>query len=142
MILNDGLERAKLVKLCKDLAIYDSVRFTGMISHEKLPFFLNASDVYVQIPKSDALPLSLLEAMGCGLPVITSGVGGNPEAIRGNGFIVKNHVELAEKVVLMFQRNIVKDLGKKSREMAEREYDRKTTVDKMEKLYRRFSKGA
>jgi glycosyltransferase involved in cell wall biosynthesis len=142
MILNDGTEKAKLLNLCKDLAIYDSVHFTGMISHEELPFFLNASDVYVQMPASDSLSSSLLEAMGCGLPVITSGVGGNPEAIRGNGFIVNNHVELAEKVLLMFQRNIVKDLGKKGRDIVEREYDRKTTVDKMEKLYQCFAKNA
>jgi glycosyltransferase involved in cell wall biosynthesis len=138
IILNDGVEKAKLLGLCKDLAISDSVNFAGLVSHEELPFFLTASDVYVQMPASDSLSISMEEAMACGLPIITSNVGGNPDYIRENGFTVNNHVELAKKVLLILSRNIGKDLGKESREIAEKSFDRKENIGKMETLYRQF----
>jgi glycosyltransferase involved in cell wall biosynthesis len=138
MILNDGTEKAKLLSLCKDLGISDSVHFTGTVSHGKLPFFLTASDVYAQMPISDGLPVSLQEAMACGLPVITSSVGGNREAVCGNGFFANDHLELAEKVLLILNKNLGKDLGKISRQIAEKRYNRKENMAKMERLYRRF----
>jgi glycosyltransferase involved in cell wall biosynthesis len=138
MILDDGTEKAKLLSLCKDLCISDSVHFTGTIPHEQLPFFLTASDVYAQMPISDGLPVSLQEAMACGLPVITSSVGGNREAVCGNGFFANDHLELAEKVLLILNKNLDKDLGKISRQIAEKRYNRKENMAKMEMLYRRF----
>jgi glycosyltransferase involved in cell wall biosynthesis len=137
MILNDGTEKSRLLILCKELAISDSVFFIGTVSHERLPLYLNASDVYVQMPISDSLSISLLEAMACGLPVVISRAGGNPEAVVGNGFIVNDYSELAEKVLFMFRNNNCKDLGMRSREIAEKKFDRDANVAKMETLYRR-----
>jgi glycosyltransferase involved in cell wall biosynthesis len=137
MILNDGSEKARLLSLCKDLGISGSVHFAGMIPHERLPFFLAASDMYVQMPSSDGLPVSLQEAMASGLPVITSNVGGNREAVCGNGFFANDHLELAEKVLLILNKNLGKDLGKISGQIAEEKYNRKDNMTKMETLYRR-----
>jgi glycosyltransferase involved in cell wall biosynthesis len=137
MILNDGSEKARLLSLCKDLGISGSVHFAGMIPHERLPFFLAASDMYVQMPSSDGLPVSLQEAMACGLPVITSNVGGNREAVCGNGFFANDHLELAEKVLLILNKNLGKDLGKISGQIAEEKYNRKDNMTKMETSYRR-----
>ena len=138
MILNDGVEKVKLLNLCKELAISDSVHFTGMISREELPLFLTASNVYVQMPVSDSLSLSLQEAMACGLPIITSKAGGNPEAVCGNGFLVNDHLEMAEKLLLILRHNIGRDLGKTSRQIAEKRFDRKANSSKMEALYKRL----
>jgi glycosyltransferase involved in cell wall biosynthesis len=138
IILDDGTEKAKLLSLCKNLGISGSVHFAGMIPHERLPFFLAASDIYVQMPTSDSLSVSLQEAMACGLPVITSNVGGNREAVCGNGFFANNHLELAEKVLLILSKNLGKDLGKISRQIAEKRFNRKENMAKMEMLYRHF----
>ena len=137
MILNDGSEKTKLLSLCKNLGISGSVHFAGRIPHERLPFFLAASDLYVQMPTSDGLPVSLQEAMASGLPVVTSNVGGNSEAVCGNGFFATDHLELAEKVLLILRKNMAKDLGKISRHIAEEKYNRRDNMTKMETLYGR-----
>ena len=56
-----------------------------------LPALLHAADVYVSPSRTEALSLSILEAMDAGLPVIATAVGGTPELIRaewGNGRLV------------------------------------------------------
>ena len=59
---------------------------------QDLPALLRAADVYVSPSRTEAMSLSILEAMAAGLPVVATGrVGGTPELIRpewGNGLLV------------------------------------------------------
>ena len=64
--------------------------FLGKIPHEKLPEVYNCADVVVVASVYDTLVLVILEALACGVPVVSTPVGIAPKVIRDGetGFIV------------------------------------------------------
>lgn len=60
----------------------DQVHFRGLLPHEDLAELLRRSDVFVLPSLQEGLPLSLLEAMATGLPVVATRVGGIPTVLR------------------------------------------------------------
>jgi len=57
------------------------VAFHGRVAHDKLPERLGKATIFVSPSFSDAFPLTVVEAMAAGLPVVASTVGGIPEAV-------------------------------------------------------------
>lgn len=51
-----------------------------MIPHEKMPEYYNSIDVYICASKTEGTPAPVLEAMACGIPIISTDVGIVPEA--------------------------------------------------------------
>jgi glycosyltransferase involved in cell wall biosynthesis len=103
MIVGDGPERKKIEHLAHKLEIQDHVLFTGFLLGNDLVEAMQTADVFVTASKSENMPLSVLEAMGCGLPVIGVRALGIPEVVRDqiSGFIVEPDqvAELAQKIV-------------------------------------------
>lgn len=77
--------------LVKQLDIEDRVVFWGYRSD--VISILKAADVFVMTSYIEGLPGVILEALSCGIPVITPAVGGIPEVIKDgvNGFCLKGH---------------------------------------------------
>ncbi len=63
------------------LGVADRVRFIDEVPLEQMPAILAAADVFVLPSYSEGLPLSLLEAFACGLPVVTTRCGGPEEVV-------------------------------------------------------------
>ena len=61
-----------LQKMVKDRGLQDKVHWIGEIPYEEMPILYNMSDIMVSVPSSDGTPISLLEAMACGIPPIVS----------------------------------------------------------------------
>jgi L-malate glycosyltransferase len=87
VLVGDGPERSECERLCRTLGICEHVRFLG--KQERLVDILTASDIFLIPSQSESFGLAALEAMACGLPVISSSVGGLPELVKHNetGFI-------------------------------------------------------
>lgn len=77
VMVGDGPDRAEAEKLCRDLGICHDVRFLG--KQTALPEIFSASDIFLMPSQSESFGLSALEAMSCGLPVLSTSVGGLPE---------------------------------------------------------------
>ena len=71
-----------LQALAKELGVADRVRFLGF--RKDVPFVLSVADVFAFPSKREGLPVSVIEAMAAGLPVICSDVRGNRELILNN----------------------------------------------------------
>jgi glycosyltransferase involved in cell wall biosynthesis len=76
-IVGDGPDRATLENLAKSLGVDDQVRFMGYQPNAAKR--LCAYRVYVHSALMENLPLSIIEAMACGLPLLAAAVGGIPE---------------------------------------------------------------
>lgn len=77
----EGDNRAQLEAQVKDLGLGDVVRFLGPVSPDELAGPLSAADVFVLATRNEGWANVFLEAMACGLPVVTTDVGGNREVV-------------------------------------------------------------
>ncbi|MEK6571871.1 MAG: N-acetyl-alpha-D-glucosaminyl L-malate synthase BshA [Bacteroidota bacterium] len=89
LLIGDGPDRSSCERLCRDLKIYDDVKFLG--KQAELVPLLSAADLFLMPSQSESFGLSALEAMACGVPVVSSSVGGLPElVVHGEtGFIAE-----------------------------------------------------
>ncbi len=62
----------------------------GPVPHSEIPKWLNATDIFFLPSRSEGTPVSLLEALACGVPAITSSAGGIPDVIKNgeNGILI------------------------------------------------------
>lgn len=79
----------KLKNLIHQHGITDSVVFTGGVSHDILAKFYQTASVFVYPSLYETFGLTILEAMACGCPVITSNISAMPE-IAGNAALLFN----------------------------------------------------
>jgi L-malate glycosyltransferase len=89
LLVGDGPERMKIEKLCRDLDIFNDVRFLGKL--EAVEEVLSVSDLFLMPSEKESFGLAALEAMACEVPVISTDAGGIPELnINGEtGFLSK-----------------------------------------------------
>ncbi|MHB8067759.1 MAG: glycosyltransferase [Desulfobaccales bacterium] len=80
LLVGEGARQAHLQALTRELGLQDVVRFLG--TRRDIPRILRALDVFVMPSRWEGIPLTLLEAMGYGLPVISTRVGRAPEIVR------------------------------------------------------------
>lgn len=76
LILGEGELKEKLQKLAIDLNVSERVIFKGFISHERMPKYLKAADIFIRASLSEGMGNSFIEAMAAELPVIATPVGG------------------------------------------------------------------
>jgi teichuronic acid biosynthesis glycosyltransferase TuaC len=81
VVVGDGPERAALEAWVDSEGLGSRVFLSGAQVHETIPRWLNASDVFVLPSYNEGLPNVVLEAMACGLPVLSTDVGGTSEAV-------------------------------------------------------------
>jgi colanic acid/amylovoran biosynthesis glycosyltransferase len=80
-IIGDGPEHQRLLYTIQDLGLEGSVRLRGRLSPTGVRQRLQAADAFLLSSLSEGLSNAALEAMACGLPVVTTDCGGMREAI-------------------------------------------------------------
>lgn len=92
-LIGDGPLRAKCEEIVKNSGMEEKVNFLGF--QRDVTSFLKETDIFALISNYEGLPISIIEAMSCSLPIIASRVGGIPELIDNsiNGFCVENETK-------------------------------------------------
>ncbi len=80
-IIGDGEERARVLYTIHDLNLADRVRLLGRLHPEAVRDRLREADVFVLSSVSEGISNAAIEAMACGLPVVTTDCGGMSEAV-------------------------------------------------------------
>ena len=127
-------------KLANELDLEDKVRFLGV--RRDVPDLMNAADAYVMSSAWEGMPMVLLEAEACGLPVVATDVGGNSEVILNNksGYIVPPGDSEALAAAMMKMMALPeaerRAMGRAGRAHIEANYSLERVVDQWEELYR------
>jgi len=79
LIIGDGPQRAKLETLASELHLGDAVQFLG--TRADVPELVSALDVFMLTSHVEASPVSILEALACGTPVVATRVGSIAESV-------------------------------------------------------------
>ena len=140
--LGDGIFKSQ-VDFCTDDG---SVCWLGAINHDKIPDILQKMDAFVIPQNIGGLGLSVMEAMGCGLPVITTAIGETVRLIRDDeGILVKpDSVSAVVKGMRVLAEDKKKRLsmGARCREKIEKDYSWHNQIGLIEDVYKRAIEGA
>lgn len=88
VIAGDGPEKENLENLAKMLGIEKKVLLLGRLEKEQLIRFYQESSIFCMSSYNEGMSNAMLEAVACGLPIVTTQVGGAAELINGNGVVV------------------------------------------------------
>jgi glycosyltransferase involved in cell wall biosynthesis len=105
-LVGDGPLTPSLRELAVELGIGGRVEFSGPARPAEIAERLRRSDVFVLSSHSENMPLAVLEALCCGLPVAATDVGGVPEAVGEDGALSPpgDLAALAEAIRTVFKR--------------------------------------
>ncbi len=70
MLIGDGPERENLEEIAARSEISNDVRFLGALAYERIPAYLAAADAFITASVTEVHPLTVIEAMAAGLPVL------------------------------------------------------------------------
>lgn len=139
VLVGDGDEINKLKTMTRDMKMEKRVRFVGRIEHDDLPIsgVFEVSRAFVTASSSENNPISILEAMAKGLPILGVYARGMSELVTQNGLLAPSHDARGfSKNMLEFladparQKRMIAASRKKSLQ-----YSVETMVGKLEKLY-------
>jgi len=139
LLVGQGSLMEEVKKIASELNLEDKVQFLGV--RRDVPDLMNAADAYVMSSAWEGMPMVLLEAGACGLPVVATDVGGNSEVVLNGktGFIVppRNPETLAQAMEKMMALPKEKrlEMGKAGRAYIEANYSLEHVVDQWEALY-------
>lgn len=87
-LVGDGPERSTYEARSRGLGIADRVEFLGRVDYEAIPRQYQQSQVFVLPSLNEGLPRTVLEAMACGTPVVTSSLPQLEPLVAGSGYTV------------------------------------------------------
>ncbi|OIV39571.1 N-acetyl-alpha-D-glucosaminyl L-malate synthase BshA [Flavobacterium johnsoniae] len=139
MMVGDGPEKEKAEVLCMELGIYDKVIFFG--NSNEIDKILCMTDLFLLPSETESFGLAALEAMACGVPVISSNSGGLPEVnfdgISGYLSNVGNVDEMAANAIKILKDDATLNEFKANALEVARKFDIKNILPKYEALYQK-----
>lgn len=138
LIVGDGPDRARLEAVVEQLGLEERVLLTG--ARTDVSDILAAIDVAVLASDYEGVPLSVLEFMDAGKPIVATRVGGIPELIEDgvHGALVPPRDEAALAAAI---RGVLRDpdggreMGARARERCRGEFSLDRTIERLQQLY-------
>ncbi|MBO1512351.1 glycosyltransferase family 4 protein [Metabacillus bambusae] len=143
LLAGEGALQDSCRKLASELGVDSMVDFLGY--RKDIVNLLPMCDVAVASSLREGLPVNIMEAMACGLPVVATENRGHNELIQNlyNGWTIKpeNSQDMANKIFhLASNPNLITILGENGRERIEKNYNIKAVVTEMSHLYEKYMK--
>jgi len=138
ILVGDGPDRRRVGRLVDKLGLKKNIRMMGFRSD--VAEILRTADALVMASETESAPLTVLEGMSSGLPIIATDVGGIPEQVEDgvNGFLVpvKRPDDIAEAVLkLNADINLKMKMGENSRKKVLERYTVDRVLDQYMKIY-------
>lgn len=140
LLLGEGSQKTHFQKMVRDAGLEERVHFAGTQSRADLPGFYRSADLYLSATKSDGSSVSLLEAMGCGLPSLVSDIPGNREwVVPGEtGWLFQSGDPgslMAALISILDDRGELAEVGQAARNVVEKRADWRANFPKLFDAY-------
>ncbi|MFO7915388.1 MAG: glycosyltransferase [Candidatus Krumholzibacteriales bacterium] len=140
-IMGEGEMKDDLTSAAEDMGLAGRIIF--LPPSGEIDRFYGALDLFVLSSTSEGMPLTLLEAMACGLPVVAPAVGGIPEAaedsLSGYLYPAGNEELLADRISgIISDPGMGKRMGERGREIVRREFNAGRFASEQDELYMRI----
>lgn len=124
LLVGDGPERENLIDLVEHLGVKSQVCFLGMVAYEDVRRYLATADLYATASITEVHPLSVIEAMAVGLPVLGIKSPGVGDIVQDgvNGYLAEDEdlaLFTAKMAKLVNEHDIRHQMGKSAHESAQ-----------------------
>ena len=138
IIAGDGPTRIDVERKIEELDLCDHIHLLGIKSN--MQEIMCSADVFLLNSSQEGMPLVLLEAMSCSLPVVTTPAGGIPELVRPgiDGMVTKGfeQEEFAQAIIDILEDDALRrKYALAGRRRVETEFDARKIVPEYEKVY-------
>jgi len=142
LLVGDGTLKSKLLEMARELGVSEKVIFTGMVAYEKVPLYINSSEVCVapfikmRNERIGLSPLKLYEYMACGKSVVASNITGVGNVLEkrtaGISIEPENPDELSKAIIKLLKDEKLRDeMGRNGREYVVKEHSWKSVAMKI-----------
>ena len=137
IFVGDGELYPIATKMVKDNNLQKRIKLVGW--QNDILNWLDKFDVFLLFSKWEGLPLSILDAMAYGLPIIASDIKGNRELVNKDcGILIDpNDIESLVEVILNFENNflLMKEMGNNSRKYVSKNFSFENFIGSYKKIY-------
>ncbi len=134
---------AEVQELIKSYSIESSIELVEWLPQEEIFDYVENSDLYISTSQYEGLPLSIIEAMSLGRPIVASNVVGNMDCVFDgeNGFLLPFDVDaFVEKILYLYQNEEIRvSMGDRSRELFLEHFCLDTQIDKLKNIYEKVA---
>ncbi len=139
IIAGRGEQQSRLEGKINELGLHENIKLLGF--REDIPELLNALDIYVMSSLSEGTPLSILEAMASGVPIVSTNVGGIPRLIKAgdNGILVDamNPVQLANALIDFIEhKEKAAAMARQANELVKTAYSMEKMLSEYDNIYK------
>lgn len=140
LLVGDGILRASLFQMSKDLGIADRVVFAGRIDPSEIPVYMQAMDVVVHTSVREGIARVIPQAYAVGKPVVAFDLDGAPEVIQNGrtGFLIPAGSEpgIADAVLKLLRSSQLRaEMGQAGREIVMRLFPVEVMVEAIDAVY-------
>jgi glycosyltransferase involved in cell wall biosynthesis len=145
-IIGEGEEREELRKLIEGVGLQSDVELLGAMTQDEIAKILPTAHCYVQpsvitsVGKMEGIPVAIMEAFACELPVVATAISGIPELVRPSqtGYLVPpaDSQSLANALVnVYYDPTAAANLARAGRELVMHEFTLSTNVERLTSLF-------
>jgi glycosyltransferase involved in cell wall biosynthesis len=139
VLAGDGPQRSEIESLIAQLGLADHVRLLG--TRRDIARLLSAADVFLLTSISEGIPLTVIEAMAAGIPVVATDVGGVAELVKHGttGYLAaaQDAAGIADHIVRLSRYpEWARDLGRNAAKRAFGEFAEERMHESYDRLYR------
>ncbi len=101
IMVGDGVLANSIKELISELGLNDAIIMTGLLNAQQIADLLASSDLYFMSSAYEGMPISVIEAIAVGLPVVSTEVGEIHEIIENglNGYTTRNNDDLGKLII-------------------------------------------
>jgi colanic acid/amylovoran biosynthesis glycosyltransferase len=145
-VVGGGFDRRRTAYAVADLGLADRVNLHGATDAAKVRELLRRAHVLLHASVTEGLPVAVLEAMACGVPVVATDCGGTREAVADGveGIVVppRDPAALAEAVEALWRDPVRRRaMGAAGRERVRREFELRDHVERFAELYEHLARS-